>query len=66
MTEYRNIKANGERSGMNGSRYHDVPTPARTDGVGVALRRAFGIDRAGDGDGIEDFQSLLSEIDRRS
>ena len=60
MTEYRNNKSE-ERNGMNGSRFRDVPTPARTDGVGGALRRAFAPVA-----GSEDFTSLLNELDRRT
>ncbi|MFT3968361.1 MAG: hypothetical protein QM690_21035 [Sphingobium sp.] len=47
---------------MNGSRYREVPSPARTDGVGVALRRAF------DPAALEmdDFAGLLRELDRKT
>lgn len=61
MMEYRNIKASMERSGMNETRYSDVRSPARTDGVGVALRRAF--TPVGEAD---DFSRLLMELDRRT
>ncbi|MCE7794973.1 hypothetical protein LWE61_00225 [Sphingobium sufflavum] len=46
---------------MNGSRYREVVSPARSDGVGVALRRAFA--PGGDSD---DFMSLLQELDRKT
>lgn len=46
---------------MNGSRFRDIPSPARTDGVGVALRRAFA-----PVEGADDFASLLQELDRRT
>ena len=61
MMEYRNIHANSERGGMTLSRYRDVPPPARTDGIGVALRRAFATDGGDDG-----FLTLLQELDRQT
>lgn len=60
MMNYRNIKANAERTGATGSRYREIPTPASTDGVGLALRRAFAPN-----DGVEDFKGLIQELDRR-
>ncbi|HEX7871509.1 MAG TPA: hypothetical protein VF475_01270 [Sphingobium sp.] len=47
---------------MNGSRYRDIPSPSRTDGVGVALRRAFDAP----GGGTDDFTGLLQELDRKT
>jgi hypothetical protein len=47
---------------MNGSRYREVMTPARTDGVGVALRRAF----APVGNASDEFTVLLQELDRKT
>lgn len=46
---------------MNGSRYREVQSPARTDGVGVALRRAFTA-----GGSADDFLSLIQELDRKT
>jgi hypothetical protein len=62
MIEYRNHKGNGERGVMNGSRYREVMTAARTDGVGVALRRAF----APVGNASDEFTVLLQELDRKT
>jgi hypothetical protein len=61
MMEYRNIKSNAERTGMTGSRYREIPSPASTDGVGIALRRAFAAPA-----GEEDFQSLLRDLDNKT
>ncbi|MET0360453.1 MAG: hypothetical protein ABW048_01750 [Sphingobium sp.] len=47
---------------MNLSRYREVHSPARTDGVGVALRRAFNPSQASD----EDFKDLLRELDGKT
>ena len=47
---------------MTGARYRDVLLPARTDGIGVALRRAFN-----PSEGVaDDFTNLLEELDRRA
>lgn len=47
---------------MSELRYREVQSPARTDGIGVALRRAFA-----SGDGVEeDFTALLQRLDRNS
>lgn len=61
MMSNRNHNTDGERGGLTGSRYRDVQSPARTDGLGVALRNAFS--PSGDAD---DFISLLQEIDRKT
>lgn len=61
MMEYRHNKSE-ERTGMNGSRYREVPSPARTDGVGVALRRAFSPVVGG----TDEFTALLQELDRKT
>ncbi len=55
--------SNGEKGGTSGSPYRDVHSPARTDGVGVALRNAF---TANDGEGEDDFQKLIQALDRKT
>jgi hypothetical protein len=61
MSDYRNHKSE-ESSGMNASRFRDIPSPQRTDGIGVALRRAFAaVPGAGD-----DLSRLLDELDRKT
>ncbi|MET0240505.1 MAG: hypothetical protein ABW184_11480 [Sphingobium sp.] len=44
------------------SRYREVPSPARTDGVSIALQRAF----TAHGDKADDFLGLLQELDRKT
>lgn len=59
MSEYRNSQADNVMSIAPYSGYH-VPAPERTDGVGMALRRAYGpcVRTAHD-----DFADLLVRID---
>ncbi len=61
MMTISNHNNNGEKAGMNGSRYREVHSPARSDGVGVALRHAF----AANG-GTDDFLTLIQELDRKT
>lgn len=46
---------------MNSASYREVHSPARTDGVGIALRRAFGA-----GEGTDDFLDLLKQLDLKT
>jgi hypothetical protein len=59
MMEHRNINANIGKIGVPGPRYRDVPSPARTDGIGIALRHAFTLEEK-----AHDFSALLEELDR--
>lgn len=61
MSEFRNSQADSATAGETSARYHLVRTPERTDGIGMALRRAFGpCARA-----IQDeFNGLLGKIDQ--
>ncbi|HTH29571.1 MAG TPA: hypothetical protein VL918_14045 [Sphingobium sp.] len=58
MSDYRNSQAGNTISTAPSTGYH-VPAPERTDGVGMALRRAFNPCRA-----AHDFADLLVELDR--
>lgn len=60
MSDYRNIKADPAGPEGASSRFHVVPTPAPTDGVGEALRNAFA---CGAQNSVEDFDAMLREID---
>ena len=42
MSEYRNSPSGAYRPDATAARHHVVRMPERTDGVGMALRNAFG------------------------
>jgi hypothetical protein len=65
MSEHRNSHADAVMSGRPQADYHVVPGPERTDGVGMALRRAFThCARARPEDGQEAFADLLGKLDQ--
>lgn len=61
MMSIRNHNSIGKTGDVNGARYREVPSPARTDGVGIALRHAFANNLVTD-----DFQGLLRELDHKT
>jgi hypothetical protein len=61
MSEYRNSPADTAMPGRQPADYHIVPMPERSDGVGLALRRAFG---PGAKTRHDDFADLLRRIDQ--
>jgi hypothetical protein len=65
MSEHRNSHSDAVVPGRPLADYHVVPAPERTDGVGMALRRAFTpCARARPDDGQEEFANLLGQIDQ--
>ena len=63
MSEYRNLQGDNAKPEDVGTGYRVVPQPARTDGVGQALRNAFG---CVDANGVAQFDRLLQELDCRT
>lgn len=61
MSEYRNSQAETASAQGSSERYHIVRTPERTDGIGMALRRAF---RPCAKVVHDEFASLLGRIDQ--
>lgn len=61
MSEYRNSQSGAFAPYATAARHHVVRMPERTDGVGMALRNAFGrCIKAGP----EEFADLLGRLDQ--
>lgn len=63
MSDYRNSKMDTVDVERGSRRFRTVPQPARTDGVGEALRKAFGRRPESCPD---DLERLLRKLDRKT